>query len=493
MPNEIVAMLVTTFLLFPTTDAVLHGNVYTHKDTWPSPAIGSPLRPQRPSLELQEMLAEIDPERIEHTVTTLVGFRTRHTLSTQESSTEGIGAARDWIYHTMKANAGTSDGTVDVYLNSYIQEAAEFYPFSVNVSNVVTQVNGTVDPSRAYVVTAHYDSRRLDLMDFTGDAPGADDDATGVAVVMELARVMTKRKPKATVVFAATAGEEQGYQGASGSAHLARTLRHAGYDVQGNWNNDIVGTGKNTPFSAVNDFIVRVFGASIYYPNTSSAQLREQYSVFGDWNDSPAHNLGRFIREIAAGAARALRMRVELVYRPDRMGRGGDHYSFLAEGFPAVRFTESVEDFAHQHQDPRVENGVQFGDLLEFVDFEYTTRVARTNLASMWSAANAPSTPRNVGISMSVGALASNRSARVEDLSNKSQFCWATGHDSLAVGYELVWRPSGSLDWTHYLNVGHRGTVTVDLPKDDLQFGVRAVGKNNMKSPAVLPVPIDSC
>ncbi len=332
----------------------LPGSLYTPPTTpwayapdasWPPTTIGTPLEPQAPDDELLQMLSEIDPNRIKHIVSTLANFGTRHTLSTQNSSTSGIGAARDWILKEMTAQA-SPDMTVE--LNSYIQGVAERISFPVNISNIVASIPGTDDPNRVYVVTGHYDSRRLDVMDYTNPSPGADDDATGVAVVMEMARVVALHgKPKASMIFAATAGEEQASYGAT---HLAKTLKKEGRNVEGNWNNDIVGTGRNEPFAAINDYTVRLFGASIFYPNASTSEEQTEAGLIGAWNDSPAQNLGRYIAEIAAGAAEAVGMQVALIYRPDRFLRGGDHLSFLEEGWPAVRFTEAVEDFRHQHQ-----------------------------------------------------------------------------------------------------------------------------------------------
>ena len=425
---------------------------------------------------------------IKNIVTTLTNFGTRHTLSQQNSSTRGIGAARDWIYKEMQALAEPSNGDMDVYFNSYIQGVASRISFPVNITNVVAQINGTEDSNRTYVVTGHYDSRRIDIMDYVNDAPGSDDDATGVAVLMEMARICATRRPKATMIFAATAGEEQGLYG---SNNLAQTLKNASINVEGNWNNDIVGTGKSAPFTAINDYTIRLFGASIYYPNATSSALGTEYAIIGGWNDSPAQNLGRYIAEVAAGAAQWVQMQVALIYRPDRYLRGGDHESFLAAGYPAVRFTEAVEDFAHQHQDPRVQDNITYGDLLEFVDFDYTSRVAKVNLASMWSAANAPAMPVNVTINELVGTDASTEFSPLEMLSNDSQFFWNTGNDPLVESYEIVWRATGSLQWTHSLNVGNVGNVTVHLSKDNVQFGVRAVGANGWKSPAVFPLPIE--
>ena len=303
-----------------------------------------------------------------------------------------------------------------------------------------------------------------------------------------MARICATKQPKATMIFAAVAGEEQSLYG---SAHLAQTLKNASVNVEGNWNNDIVGTGSFSPFAPINNYTIRLFGASYAYPASAAitSTVLSSISQIGGENDSPARNLGRFIAEVAAGAIEYVNMQVALIYRPDRFLRGGDHESFLAQGFPAVRFTEAVEDFKHQHQDVRVANGTQYGDLIEYVDMEYTARVAAVNLASMWSAANAPALPRNVTISRVVGFPASSESTPASEVSNESQISWVTGNDALVASYELLWRPTGNLQWTHRLNVGNVGSVTVDLSKDDVQFGIRAVGSDGKKSPAVFPMP----
>ncbi|KAK0255639.1 hypothetical protein LTR35_004658 [Friedmanniomyces endolithicus] len=456
---------------------------------WPPQNVGMPLAPQAPDAELKELLEGVSIARIENIIQTLTNFGTRHTLSIQNSSTRGIGAARDWIHHEMLALAEPSNGNMDVFFNSYIQPVASRILFPTNITNVVARINGTEDPNRVYVVTGHYDSRRIDINDYTNDAPGSDDDASGVAVVMELARLCATKKPKATMIFAATAGEEQGLYG---SDHLAKTLKAQGYNVEADFNNDIVGTGRNPPFDPINNYTLRLYGASIYYPNASSAVVGQEVAIIGAWNDSPAQNLGRFVTEVAVGAVSWVGMQVALIYRPDRYLRGGDHESFLLQGFPAVRFTEAVEDFAHEHQDPRMQDGIQYGDLPQFVDFEYTSRVAKVNLASMWSAANAPALPVNVTISEVIGFPAAAEDTPIEDISNDSRFAWAIGKDKLVSSYEVVWRPSGALQWTHSLNVGMTGNVTLALNKDNVQVGVRAVGADGKKSPAVFPFPINA-
>ncbi|KAK4898101.1 hypothetical protein LTR49_027874 [Elasticomyces elasticus] len=435
---------------------------------------------------MREMLKEVNPDRIRKTVSTLVGFGTRHTLSQQNSSTRGIGAARDWIYDEMLKSDLTRNDRNRVYLDSYIQDQAPGILFPVNLTNVVGMVRGTEDPKRVYVVTAHYDSRALDPDDHASDAPGADDNASGVAVVMEMFRICAKRQPRATMIFAATAGEEQGSYGAT---HLASSLTEAGYNIGGNWNNDIVGTGNNAPYEVINGHTIRVFGASIFYPNSSTAAEETSVAAQGGWNDSPSQNLGRFIAEVATGAWNELNMQVALIYRPDRIGRGGDHESFLAQGWPAIRFTESVEDFAHQHQDPRIEGNKTIGDLLEFVDYDYTARVARVNLASMWAAANAPALPKEVKVSENVGQLATSRNTPLEDMQNEIQLTWMVGKDALADHYEIVYRPSGELQWSHSVVVGNAGSTRLQLSKDNFQIGLRAVGADGLKSPAVNVLP----
>ncbi|KAK4961335.1 hypothetical protein LTR10_001825 [Elasticomyces elasticus] len=488
----------------------LPGSIFLPSDdwanaNWPPQNVGVPLVPQAPDAELKALLDGVSIPRkhsgsseskavvdkcsgIENIIHTLTNFGTRHTLSIQNSSTRGIGAARDWIYREMQGFAEESDGAMDVYFNSYIQPVASRILFPVNITNVVAQINGTEDSTRAYVVTGHYDSRRIDVEDYTGDAPGSDDDASGVAVVMELALLCATRKPKTTMIFAAVAAEEQGLYG---SDHLAKTLKAQGYNVEGNFNNDIVGTGSNPPFSPINNYTLRLYGASIYYPNVSTAAVGQEVAIIGGWNDSPAQNLGRFVTEVAAGAVGWVGMQVAMIYRADRYLRGGDHESFLLQGFPAVRMTEAVEDFAHEHQDVRVQDGIQYGDLPEFVDFEYTSRVAKVNLASMWSAANAPALPVNVTISEVIGFPGAAEDTPIEELSNDSRFAWVTGNDPLAASYEVVWRASGALQWTHSFNVGMTGNVTLPLNKDNVQVGVRAVGADGKKSPAVFPFPIN--
>jgi Zn-dependent M28 family amino/carboxypeptidase len=319
------------------------------------------------------------------------------------------------------------------------------------------------------VVTGHYDSRVTDVLNFTDDAPGADDDASGVATVLELIRVLSTRHSEATIVLAAVAGEEQGLYG---SDHMAQVLKAAGADVQGMFSNDIVGTGDAHDGTPNDPQTLRLFVEGV--PTTETpAQASIRQSVGGE-NDGPSRQLGRFVASVADHEATGMNLRV--VWRRDRYLRGSDHISFLLRGYPAARFTEPRENFNHEHQNVRVENGVQFGDLPEFCDFGYITRVARVNAATLWSLAQAPSTPKGVFIDTTA-------------LTNMSTLRWTLGTEPDLAGYEIVWRESTAPDWTHVIDVGKVATATIDLSKDNVQFGVRAVDTAGHRSPAAAPAP----
>ncbi|KAF2793459.1 putative zinc metalloprotease [Melanomma pulvis-pyrius CBS 109.77] len=435
---------------------------------WPPSEVGVELVPQAPDDELKEMLNAVDSVRIEAIIEKLVSFGTRHTLSTQNDTKRGIGAARDWIASEMRNYAEQSEGRMTITVPGYIQGIASRIPFPTKISNVLATIKGSVDPSRVYVITGHYDSRVTNVLDYTSDAPGANDDASGTALVMELARILAKAKPKATIILGAVAGEEQGLYG---SAFLAQTLKNSSTNVEGMLNNDIVGSstgdrGQRDPFT------IRVFAQGP--PLTESSTVAARRLQIGGENDSPARELARFSNEVAANDATG--MNIAIIYRLDRFLRGGDHSSFLQAGYSAIRYTEPNENFAHQHQDLRVENGTQYGDLIEFVDFEYTARVAKVNLATLWSLSQAPGQVRNVTVDTTA-------------LDNDCRLSWILSTDADLAGYEVVWRPTTASLWTHVVDVGKANSVTLPLSKDNVIFGVRAVGKNGYKSPATYPFP----
>lgn len=423
---------------------------------------------QAPDRELRKLLGEIDADRIEATVRRLAAFGTRHTLSVQDDPERGIGAARDWILAEMKTYAAVSGGRMTAELQSYIQEPASRIPVATKITNVVATLRGSVTPDRVYVVAGHYDSRVTDVMDATSDAPGADDDASGVALVMELARVMAKRRPAATIVFVAVAGEEQGLYG---SRYAATQFKAAGADVQGMFTNDIIGSSRADDGTR-DPYTVRLFTEGVPTSETP-AQANTRRSVGGE-NDSATRQLARFVSDVGDNGATGMNVRV--VYRRDRYLRGGDHIPFLEQGYPAARFTEPAEDFAHQHQDVRVEDGKQYGDLPEFCDFDYIARVTRVNGAVLWTLAQAPGTPREARIVTS-------------NLTNDTELKWALGTEPDLAGYEVVWRETTESEWTHVIKVGLTTTHTVDLSKDNVFFGVRAVNRDGKRSPVAFPLP----
>ena len=430
---------------------------------------GTPPLSQQPDRELRAILREVDPRRIEAIVRKLVTFGTRHTLSTQDDPNRGIGAARDWILAELQRYAAASDGRMTVELQSYIQPPADRIPVPTRITNVLATLRGSVTPERVYVVSGHYDSRVTDVMNATADAPGADDDASGVAVSMELARIMARRAPKATIVFAAVAGEEQGLYGAR---FMAAQYKAAGTDVQGMFTNDIIGSSRADD-GTVDAHTIRLFAEGVPTAETP-AEAATRRSVGGE-NDSPPRQLARFVREVAVN--RETDMNVRVIYRRDRYLRGGDHIGFLEQGYPAARFTEPNEDYAHQHQDVRVENGQQFGDLPEFCDFPFIARVARVNAAALWTLATAPGTPKGVRV-------------RTSALTNDTELVWQRGTEPDLAGYEIVWRETTAPEWTEVRRVGDVTTATIDLSKDNVFFGVRAYDTAGHRSPVAYPTPL---
>ena len=427
--------------------------------------------PHGPSPGLRTMLREIDPSRIQKDIHALVGFGTRHTLSSQTDPQRGIGAARDWIYAQLQSYAAASGGRMSVERQSFVQPPGPRNPDAVPVTNLVATLRGSQPASadRVYVVSGHYDSRCTDVLDFTCDAPGADDDASGVAAVLELARVMSKRQFDATIVFMAVAGEEQNL---FGSTFFAAQAKAHNFDVEGMFTNDIIGS--STSDQGTRDpFTVRLFSEGVPTSETP-AQTALRQSIGGE-NDGPSRQLARYVKEVGENAATG--MHVRLVWRRDRYLRGGDQIPFLEQGYPAARFTEPAEDFAHQHQDVRVENGVQFGDLERFVDFPYVARVARVNGAALANLALAPTAPKNARIDTT-------------QLTNDTTLTWDANPEPDLAGYEVVWRESTAPLWEHTIKAGNVSSYTIkNLSKDNVQIGVRAVDRDGYRSPVAFPVP----
>src|SRR5881397_1414205 len=342
--------------------------------------------------QIARIVSEINPKTIERTIRKLVSFDTRNTLSDQNDPNRGIGAARDWLYSEFQKAAAESNGRMTVEKQTFEQPKAARVPQPTMLTNIVGTLKGTQaeSSSRVYVVSGHYDSMCSSPTDAKCDAPGANDDASGTAAVLEMARAMAKYKFDATIVFMTVPGEEQGLLGAT---YFAEQAKKNTTDIEAMFTNDIIGSSAGG--NGVHDpHTVRVFSEGV--PSNETQQEATTRRSVGGENDSTSRQLARFIKEV--GERYVPSMKVWLIYRRDRYGRGGDHQPFLERGYAAVRFTEPNEDYHHQHQNVRIENGIQYGDLPQFDDFHYIANVARVNAAALAELSLGPARPKNVGL-----------------------------------------------------------------------------------------------
>lgn len=424
---------------------------------------------------IKQMVDEVSSQHIEAIVRKLVSFRTRHTLSDTSSKTEGIGAARNWIKSEMEKYAAASGGRMKVEFDTFTNEVEPAPTGRIDkptvLKNVLAILKGT-DPTdtRVYIVSGHYDSRVNDIMDRKSVAPGAVDDASGTAVAMELARVMSKRSFPATIIFMAVAGEEQGL---NGSAHVAKRAKADNWNVDAMLNNDIVGNTYGMENGLKDNTPVRVFTEGV--PSTADAKMIKSLIAIGGENDSPSRELGRYIKEVAERYVDQLD--VKMIYRRDRFLRGGDHVPFLQQGFAAVRFTEMNENFNRQHQNVRKENGVDYGDTPDFADYTYIQKVARMNLSVLANLALAPAEPEDVGVS-------------TKTLTNTTTLTWQTPKaGKRPAGYYILMRETISPYWEKKFYV--TGTeATLDYSKDNYLFAVESVDAEGHESLPIVPKPV---
>lgn len=429
-------------------------------------------RPVRTEEDLRSMLEKISEENIGMIIEKLVSFHTRHTLSDTVSETVGIGAARRWIYQEMQRYSRESGGRLQVEYHRFIQPPARRIPVATEIVNIVATLPGVQKESvdRIYVVSGHYDSICGDQLDVECYAPGANDDASGTAAVMELARVMSHYAFDATIIFMAVAGEEQGLYGAHQWAQEALDNR---LNIQGMITNDIIGSSLAED-GTYEPYRVRLFAAGIPALQENS-RLVQAYLRTGGENDMPIRQLARHIKD--AGERYVEGMQVDMIYRQDRYLRGGDHMAFVQRGFPAVRFSEPNENYRHQHQYVREEDGVMYGDLPEFVDNAYVARVAMVNGAALATLALAPAPP-------------SNTRMMLHGLSNDTVITWDANTEPDLKGYRIVWRETTSPVWQWSRDVGNVTEATMEgLSKDNFIFGVQAYDANGFVSPAVYPLP----
>jgi hypothetical protein len=422
--------------------------------------------------QIEKIVAEISPANIEAIIRKLASFGTRHTMSSQDDPARGIGASRRWIKAEMDKYSRESGGRLLVTEDEFEQQPDRRVPRAVKLVNVVATLPGlqTGSPNlkdRLYIVSGHYDSICSPGSDAECDAPGASDDASGTAAVMEMARVMSKHQFDATVVFMAVAGEEQGLLGAT---HWADEAKKKNLNIAAMFTNDIIGNtwGGN---GVRDNRRVRVFSEGVPSSETE-AEARARQSVGGE-NDGASRQLARYIKE--TGERYVPNFEVTLVFRRDRYGRGGDHIPFLQRGWPAVRFTEPNEDFTRQHQRVRVENGVKYGDVVEMVDFAYVAQVARINAAAMAAMALAPASPTDVGF----------RTGRQE---YDTTLVWKAAAEPDVAGYRIVWRETWQPFWQRGIEVGNvTEYVMKGLSKDDFFFAVQAIDRDGNASVPAFP------
>jgi hypothetical protein len=427
------------------------------------PAAAQTTIKQDPAIE--QMVNEVSSKNIEANIRKLVSFKTRHTLSDTNSKTEGIGAARNWVKAEMENYAKASNGRLVVQFDTFTSVKGD-----KNLKNVLGILKGT-DPTdtRIYLVSGHLDSRVTNIANTNSFEPGANDDASGTAVSMELARVMSKRSYPATIIFTAVVGEEQYLWG---STHLAKRAKAENWNIDAMIDNDIVGNSHSSETDLKDNRSVRIFSEGI--PVVAKGKQLSDIMSLGGENDSPSREFARYIKETAERYVEQLD--VKLIYRRDRYLRGGDHFPFQDEGYTAVRCTEMNEDFNRQHQDIRTENGVDYGDLPDFVDYNYVQKIARMNLSALANLASAPAEPQNVVLVNTT-------------VTNRSTLKWqppAAGKKP--VGYYVLMRETMSPYWEKKYYVTDN-TLTLDYSKDNYFFAVQSVDADGHESLPVFPKP----
>ena len=419
---------------------------------------------------LHTVVSRVEADRMHADITALVGFGTRHTMSETVSGTRGIGAARRWTEREFRRISAECGTCLELALPADTVTGPRV-PTPTEVVNVLAIQRGRSeqeggDPNRVIIISGHIDSRVTDVMNFTADAPGANDDASGVAAVLEAARVLSKHRFDATLVYAVLSGEEQGLFGGKVLADYAKAQ---GWVVEANLNNDIVGNSEGQ--SGIRDTTrVRVFSEGTKTVETALQAERRRYN--GGEVDSSSRNLARYVDGIADRYL--TNFDVDMIYRTDRFGRGGDQVEMLRAGFPAVRISEGAENYDRQHQDLRTENGVEYGDTIEGVDFDYLAQVARLNIATMAALASAPMVPVDVTIE---GAVKPDTTLR-----------WSAVPG--AAGYRVWWRSTTAPQWTFNRSAGTATSlVLTGVPIDDYFFGVSALSDDGFESPVVYPGP----
>lgn len=418
--------------------------------------------------EVQRLVQQVSADSLKKYIYDLSSFHSRHTLNTDEKN--GMIAAQRYVLKKFNEFAQASNGLMTAQIEEFVTPGdGRRIVADSKVANVVATLKGTnPNDKRIFIVSGHLDSRNRDVMDAAGAAPGANDDGSGVAVVMELARVLAQKEFSASILFVAFTGEEQGLKGAT---YLAEKAKTEGWQIEAVLNNDIVGNSNSSETLISNNTVMRVFSETVpLAEDERGAAIRR--STNSD-NDSPSRQLARYIKEI--GERYVDHMEVKLIYRSDRFLRGGDQTPFMRNGFTAVRMSEMNENFLHQHENVRVENGIQYGDLPEFMDFEYLRKVSAVNLSSAASLANSAGLPQEVRID-------------VRGLTNKSDLNWKAPTQGKVKGYYVMMRETSSSMWEKKFFTTET-SISLPYSKDNYFFAVQSVSETGDESLAVFPSP----
>lgn len=420
--------------------------------------------------QVEKMVTEISKDSLESYIRKMVSFGTRNTLSTQTDAKRGIGAARNWVLNRFNEFAKESGGRMTAFIDTVtLQPDGRRVDKPTLLGNVVATLKGTdANDDRIFIISGHLDNMRSNVMDGNGDAPGANDDASGVAAVMECARVMSKHSFPATIIFIAVSGEEQGLLGAN---YMADKAKKQNWNIEAVLNNDIIGSNNSNETNLVNNTKIRVFSEAFSVQDTGKTALNIR--SLGLENDGKARQLARYIKEV--GERYVDNLEVVMVYRNDRFLRGGDHTPYVQRGYAAVRFTEMNENYYHQHQDIRVENGIQYGDLPEFMDFDYLRKNTCLNLCNLANLAKSPSMPQEVKVD-------------TKKLGNYTYLSWKAPKSGNVKGFYVLMRETTNATWQKKFFTTDT-KMDLSYSKDNYFFAVQSVSGDGNESLPVVPVP----
>ncbi len=418
--------------------------------------------------EIEKMVNEVSPDSLRSYISTLVAFGTRNTLSTQTDAKRGIGAARNYVLKKFNDFAKNSSGRLSAIIDTTtLQPNGKRVDAPLVLGNVMATLKGTdPDDNRIFIISGHLDNMRTNVMDRTGDAPGADDDGSGTAAVLECARIMCKHSFSATIIFVAVSGEEQGLLG---STYMADKAKKENWNIEAVLNNDIMGSNNSNETNIIDNTKVRVFseGLPAYETEKNAAKIR----ALGLENDGKSRQLARYVKEI--GERYVDHLDVLMIYRNDRFLRGGDHTPYVMNGFAAVRITEMNENYTRQHQDVRSENGINYGDLPEHIDYEYLRKNTAMNLSNLANLAKAPAIPNEIKI-------------EVKRLTNNTSLSWRAPKTGKVKGYFILIRETTSPVWQKKIFITET-QITLPYSKDNYFFGVQVVNESGNESLAVVP------